>query len=186
MFFVSCSSKIQILEYPEVLKQTVHATKDSLYSERVDLALKYANSSATIVPEPKEKIKIEPILKINPKNPKGQKIRTIVVPEDYSGKEVVVVGSEQWDNLLKDAENAKVYKESLDLYKETAMSVSKQLNDQINKALILQKNIDGLHLKISQLETKVWKYKFILLMMGVIFVAWFYFKIKKSLIPLPL
>ena len=111
MFSTSCT--IYTEKQSEALSRTVYATKDSIDAARIDLADKYANESTRIVKPPKKRIDVQPVYKKNIDNISSQskvrptvinKQRVVIIPEKYRNDTVVVVSSEEYQQLLKDKE----------------------------------------------------------------------------------
>jgi membrane glycosyltransferase len=99
----------------QALSRAVYATRDSFEKARVDLATTYASEAARIVKPPKNKIEIVPVYKTvtipvvtssaKPKVPiQVNKQRVLVIPAEYKNDTVVVVNSEEYQQLLKDKE----------------------------------------------------------------------------------
>jgi hypothetical protein len=99
----------------QALSRSVYATRDSFEKARIDLATSYASEAARIVKPPKNKIEIKPIYKTvtvpvvassaKPKTPISiNKQRVLVIPDEYKNDTVVVVNSEEYQQLLKDKE----------------------------------------------------------------------------------
>jgi hypothetical protein len=97
----------------QALSRAVYATRDSFEKARVDLATTYASEAARIVKPPKNKIEIVPVYKTvtipvvtssaKPKVPiQVNKQRVLVIPAEYKNDTVVVVNSEEYQQLLKD------------------------------------------------------------------------------------
>ena len=83
----------------EAVSQNVYATNDSLSSGRVDLAAFYSAEVLKFIKPPKNKLKINTIY-----NKDGDKTRIVIVPEEYKNNKIVVIGSEDYQNLLKNKE----------------------------------------------------------------------------------
>jgi membrane glycosyltransferase len=99
----------------QALSRAVYATRDSFEKARIDLATTYASEAARIVKPPKNKIQITPIYKTvtipvvassaKPKAPiQVNRQRVLVIPDEYKNDTVVVVNSEEYQQLLKDKE----------------------------------------------------------------------------------
>lgn len=97
----------------EALSQAVHATKDSLDQARIDLADRYAEQATRIVKSPKKRIEVKAIYKktidVLDSSSKHTKVpvnkqRIAIIPEKYKNDTVVVVTSEEYQQLLKDKE----------------------------------------------------------------------------------
>jgi hypothetical protein len=116
--FLSCfillllnSCTVYTEKQSEALSRSVYATKDSLDNARLDLADTYANESTRIVRPPKQRIEIKSVYKKNVDNSSNivkptiiNKQRVLIVPEKYKNDIVVVVSSEEYQQLLKDKE----------------------------------------------------------------------------------
>jgi len=109
LFLNSCT--VYTEKQSEALSRSVYATKDSLDNARLDLADTYANESTRIVRPPKQRIEIKSVYKKNVDNSSNivkptiiNKQRVLIVPEKYKNDIVVVVSSEEYQQLLKDKE----------------------------------------------------------------------------------
>lgn len=164
IFVSSCT--IYTEKQSEALSRSVYATKDSLDSARLDLADTYANESTRIVRPPKQRIDIKPVYKKNIDNITSQskvkptiinKQRVLIIPEKYKNDTVVVVSSEEYQQLLKDKETyEQIEKDNVSLV-ETKKLVDEELirqmeyNDKMVKDLnIMQKKIVEKDLAILQ------------------------------------
>lgn len=109
----------------EALSQVVYATKDSLEAARIDLADKYSTESTRLVKPPKKRIELQAVYKKNIDNITSSskvtptvinKQRVIIVPEKYKNDTLVVVSSEEYQQLLKDKETyAQIEKDNAQL-----------------------------------------------------------------------
>jgi hypothetical protein len=89
----------------EMLSQNTYATNDSVNKGRIDLAYYYSDQATRIVKPPKHRIPIASVYEAGTvaKNSKqGDKTEVILVPKQYQGSKVVVVGSNEYQDLLKD------------------------------------------------------------------------------------
>ena len=129
----------------------------------------------------KNKILISPIIKTKLS---GERERSIIVPESYKGKNVVVVGSIEWDGLLLEANNSKIYKEDLEKYQNITTELTKEIQRQMEAAARAQKLIDDMKLEISELKAKLLKYKFLIFGTVTFFIIWQLIKIKLKTFPL--
>lgn len=126
----------------EAISQTVFATKDSLDKARIDLADAYSDQATRLIKPPKKRIQIDSIFKptINvvasqskPNNNKpGQQVpvsrqRVIVIPDKYKHDTVVVVSSEEYQQLLKDKEVYKQLETDLKNLQDTKIIVDQEL-----------------------------------------------------------
>jgi hypothetical protein len=102
----------------EALSQNVYATNDSLNKARVDLAYYYSNETTRLVKIPKKRIQIQSIYEAGKVAQANVKSRVVIVPDQYKGDKVVVVGSTDYQALLKDREIARqLEKDNINLIK---------------------------------------------------------------------
>jgi hypothetical protein len=161
-----CSCTVYTEKQSEALSRSVYATKDSLDNARLDLADTYANESTRIVRPPKQRIDINPVYKKNIDNISSQskvkptilnKQRVLIIPEKYKNDTVIVVSSEEYQQLLKDKETyEQIEKDNLSLV-ETKKLVDEELirqleyNDKMVRDLnIMQKKLVEKDLAILQ------------------------------------
>jgi hypothetical protein len=125
----------------QALSRAVYATRDSFEKARVDLASNYASEAARIVKPPKNKIEITSVYKTvtipvvtseaKPKQPVPvNKQRVLVIPEQYRYDTVVVINTEEYQQLLKDKETfaqlKKDYEQTLKFKTEVDEELAKQ------------------------------------------------------------
>ena len=136
VLFLLTSCTIYTEKQSEALSRTVYATKDSLDAARIDLADKYSTESTRLVKPPKHRIEVQAVYKKNIDNITSSskvtptvinKQRVIVVPEKYKNDTLVVVSSEEYQQLLKDKETyAQIEKDNAQLL-ETKNAVDAEL-----------------------------------------------------------
>jgi hypothetical protein len=136
-FLLSCT--IYTEKQSQALSRAVYATKDSLENARLDLADVYSTETTRIVKPPKERIKIEGIYKKNidiitidnkPNSPTPKnKQRVLIIPEKYKNDSVVVINSEEYQNLLKDKEIYQQLEQDYNLL----TSFKKEVDDELIK-----------------------------------------------------
>lgn len=167
LFLNSCT--VYTEKQSEAISQTVYATKDSLDKARIDLADEYANQSTRLIKPPKKRLQIDsvykptiPVVASQSKPGPGQKVpvskqRVIIIPEKYKNDTVVVVSSEEYQQLLKDkevfAQLEKDLKNLTDLRAIVDLELIKQkeYNDKMIKDLnIMQKKLVEKDLAILQ------------------------------------
>jgi hypothetical protein len=162
--FASCflltSCTVYTEKQSEALSQNVYATNDSLEKARVDLAYYYSEETTRLVRIPKKRIDIQPIydpasIKAKEQTPSvkqdpttGEKTRIVMVPEQYKNGKVVVVGSTEYQELLKTKEiakqlavdNANVLKAKADT--DVELQKQQEMHDKMIKDLnIMQKKL---------------------------------------------
>lgn len=119
----------------EVLSEDVYGVGDSLAKGRVDLAEKYIQNVQTLVPAPKKRITIKPFI--------SNGVQYVVIGDSFKNKQVVIVGSDQFQNLLKDKSLAEQYKKDGQTYEQKSQDTQKQLaNNQLVTNNILLANQD--------------------------------------------
>jgi hypothetical protein len=144
----------------EALSQNVYATSDSLNNKRVDLAYYYSNETIKLVKLPKHRINIQPVYEagsVVKNGPKKEKTEVVLVPDKYKGGRIIVVGSTEYQDLLKD----RTIKQQL----EKDNTNLKKANDTTNKELLHQKemmdtivkNAQTLQTRVYKLEAGIWK-----------------------------
>ena len=105
----------------EALSQNVYATSDSLIKKRVDLAYYYSNETTKLVKIPKHRVPIQSVYeagKVVKNSPKKEKTAVVLVPDQYKDQRVVVVGSADYQDLLKNkAINEQLKKDNANLIK---------------------------------------------------------------------
>ena len=134
LFATSCT--VYTEKQSEALSRSVYATKDSLDNARFDLADNYANETIRLVKPPKKRIGVLPVYKKNIDIISTQhkatpviinKQRVLIIPEKYKNETVVVVNSEEYQQLLKDKETyEQIEKDNKSLY-ETNQLVDQEL-----------------------------------------------------------
>jgi hypothetical protein len=113
LFVSACT--IYTEKQSQSLSRAVYATRDSFEKARIDLATSYASEAARIVKPPKNKIEIKSVYKpvtipviassAKSKTPVSiNKQRVLVIPDEYKNDTVVVVNSDEYQQLLKDKE----------------------------------------------------------------------------------
>ena len=109
VFFSSCT--VYTEKQSEALSQAVYATKDSIDCGRFELADDYSTQSTRLVKPPKKRIEVVPIYKPQIVPTHSNKVtktptndfskRTVVVPPRFGGDPVIVVGTQEYEDLLK-------------------------------------------------------------------------------------
>lgn len=92
LLIAGCNS-VPVITQSSQVSTTAAAIKDSFEAARIDLADKYASALELLITPPEKRIEIKPIYK------DGN--RVAVIPEKYRADNVVVVGTLEWNNLLK-------------------------------------------------------------------------------------
>jgi len=151
----------------EALSQNVYATNDSLGKARVDLAYFYSNETTKFVKPPKHPVKINAVYQAGDvvKNSKSaEKTRVVIVPDQYRNDKVVVVGSTEYQELLKDREIKKQLEQD-------NKNMTKQLD--INKDEIKKQNDmrDKMVKDLNHLQSEIYKKDLAILWRNIIIIS---------------
>ena len=163
MLLVTSSCTIYTEKQSEALSKVVYASKDSLEVARIDLTDKYITEATRIVKPPKNRIPIEAVYKkidihINTVSSGSKfdsvpvnKQRMIVIPERYRHDTVVVVNTEEYQQLLKDKETfAQIQRDTIGL-----IDAKKQVDEElIRQAENRDKMINDLNIMQKKLVEK--------------------------------
>lgn len=122
-----CTTTKFVEKQSEELSKAVYATKDSLEYARVDLAQMYSDESARLVPPPKDRIKIEAIVKGNSNN--GTE-RVLVLSSKNKNDKIVISDSSEYQDLIKDKRISDQLKQDVQNWNLYSKEVDKQLTEQ--------------------------------------------------------
>lgn len=136
-----CTTVKYVEKQSEELSRAVYATKDSLDSARLDLAEKYSIQSTKLVVPPKNRIKIDPIVRIKANNT-NQTERVIILPQTNKDDKVIVIGSPEYNELLQDKRVSEQLKLDVYNWSEYSKEVDRKLTEQyqINNDMIVRIN----------------------------------------------
>jgi hypothetical protein len=161
-FLLLCSCTVYTEKQSQALSRAVYAARDSFDKARIDLATTYSSEAARIVKPPKTKIQITPIYKTvtipvvassaKPKVPvQVSKQRVLVIPAEYKNDTVVVVNSEEYQQLLKDKETFEQLKKD---YEQTLKFKSEVDDELARQEAYANKMIQDLNRMQKQLVEK--------------------------------
>jgi hypothetical protein len=165
LFLCLNSCTVYTEKQSEALSKVVYASKDSMEAARIDLADKYITETTRIVRPPKNRIKIDPVYKhINTVSSGSKhdpiiinKQRMVIIPEKYRADTVVVVSSDEYQQLLKDKETfAQIEKDNIglsDAKKLVDEELIRQMDNRdkmVNDLNIMQKKLVEKDLAILQ------------------------------------
>jgi hypothetical protein len=167
----------------EAVSENVYATNDSISKARVDLAQFYSNETTKFIKPPKNPVEIEPVYEkaVNDKNGnnKSEKQRVIVVPEQYKNDKVVVVNSEEYDNLLKDSQIKKQLEQD-NIRKDLQLGKdSKELQKQKEAADKMVKDLNLLQKKLVQKDLAILWRDIVIVVLLTLIGIFFYLKISR-------
>lgn len=163
VLLVTSSCTVYTEKQSEALSKVVYASKDSLEVARIDLTDKYITEATRIVKPPKNRIPIEAVYKkidihISTVSSGSKfdsvpvnKQRMIVIPERYRHDTVVVVNTEEYQQLLKDKETfAQIQRDTIGL-----IDAKKQVDEElIRQAENRDKMINDLNIMQKKLVEK--------------------------------
>ena len=146
----------------EPLKQAVYGVNDSLTEARIDLAWFYSNQTTKLVEPPKNRINIKPLIKNEVVSTGNNKVtlsdgtRVLVLPEQYSNDEVIVVNSKAYNEILKNKhiiEQLTKEKKEQGLFIDTVNEQIKKNNEVNNKLL---KSYNEAQVLIAKKDATIW------------------------------
>jgi len=163
VLLITSSCTVYTEKQSEALSKVVYASKDSLEVARIDLTDKYITEATRIVKPPKNRIPIEAVYKkidihISTVSSGSKfdsvpvnKQRMIVIPERYRHDTVVVVNTEEYQQLLKDKETfAQIQRDTIGL-----IDAKKQVDEElIRQAENRDKMINDLNIMQKKLVEK--------------------------------
>ena len=119
-----CAQKEFVEKQSKALSVSVYATKDSFDAGRLDLTSAYLDDVIKIVTPPNitDRIKIQSVVVNNQ--------RKLIVPAKFKGQTVLIVGSDEYNSLLKTRDFAQQLQVDNTNLQKQADAVSKQLEDQ--------------------------------------------------------
>lgn len=146
----------------EPLKQAVYGVNDSLLEARIDLAWFYSNQTTKLVEPPKNRITIKPLIKNEATDSTGNKVtltdgtRVLVLPEQYSNDEVIVVNSKAYNELIKSKniiEQLTKEKKEQGIFVNTVNEQLKKNNEANDKLL---KSYNEARILIAKKDATIW------------------------------
>jgi hypothetical protein len=178
-FLISCT--VYTEKQTEALSRSVYATKDSIDKARIDLANVYSNETVRLVKPPKKRIEIESIYKTTqipvvtseakPDKPiPNNKQRVLMVPEQYKNDTVVVVNSQEYEQLLKDKQIFQQLKKDLDNAFLFKIEIDEELTKQQEYSNKLIRDLNTMQKQLVEKDLAILKRNIviaILLLMGV-------------------
>lgn len=170
VFLVSCAPDY-LEKNSEALSQGVYATSDSIKVNRFDLAKKYSDQITKLVTPPKKKIKIDAIVSKDGKN------KYVILPKDSDGQ-VIVVGSKEYDNLIKSKDIAKklaIEVSNLDKFNKSVEEQLRKEKDITNKLILDNQN---LKVEVQKKDARLWKYISIIMIESFIILGYIAWKLK--------
>ena len=154
----------------EALSQNVYATNDSLNKARVDLAYYYSDQTTRLVKIPKKRIPIQSVYQAGDvvKGAKtGSSTRVVIVPDQYKGDKVVVVGSIEYQDLLKTKAIAEQLKKDNENIIKAKAETDKELAKQAEYTNKMIKDLNHLQSEIYKKDLAIlWRNIIIVTLLG--------------------
>lgn len=185
IIFSSCT--VYTEKQSEALSKSVYATKDSIDNARIDLADFYINESTRIVKPPKARVDIKPIYKKTLDSVASSskssptvvnKQRIVIVPEKYKNDTVVVINSEEYQQLLKDKEIfAQIEKDNKNLV-ETKKIVDEELIRQMEYNDKMVKDLNIMQKKLVEKDLAILQRNIIIVLLFLVIIGATYLRIK--------
>lgn len=183
--FLLASCTLYTEKQTEALSQNVYATSDSLNKKRVDLAYYYSNETTKLVKEPKHRIPIQAVYEagsVVKNGPKKERTEVVLVPEKYKGDKIVVVGSTEYQELLKDRAVKKQLEKDNDNLKKATKSTEDELKHQKQMYDTIVKNAETLQTRVYKLEAAVWRRNAAILGLVAIIVGYIWLRASRFLL----
>ena len=154
----------------EALSQNVYATNDSLNKARVDLAYYYSDQTTRLVKIPKKRIPIQSVYQAGDvvKGAKtGTSTRVVIVPDQYKGDKVVVVGSTEYQELLKTKAIAEQLKRDNENIVKAKAETDKELAKQAEYTNKMIKDLNHLQSEVYKKDLAIlWRNIIIVTLLG--------------------
>lgn len=170
--FPSCMT-VYTEKQTEELSRVVYATKDSLDVARIDLADDYSIQATRIVKPPKTRIIIQAVYKAS-----EDKQRIVMIPERYKNDAVIVVKSEEYQELLKDKSTFEQIKKDHNTLLVAKQQVDEELTKQAEYKDQMVKDLNEMQKTIVQNKLSLLKHKCIIAALGFIIAAGIYLRFK--------
>lgn len=182
-FLMLCSScnTVYTEKQSEALSRVVYATKDSIDAARIDLADEYATEATRIVKPPKDRIGVEAVYKkpsVVIDSNTGTKQRVVVIPSKYKNDIVVVVSSNEYEQLLKDKESFDILQADHDELVKAKKDVDEELNKQAEYRDQMIKDLNSMQKTIAEKNLALVKCRGIIIALVLAIIAGIYLRIK--------
>jgi hypothetical protein len=159
LFFNGCT--VYTEKQSEIVSQNVYAANDSISKARVDLAQFYSNETTRFIKPPKHPIKINAIYQdgqVVKNGEKPERTRVVIVPDQYKSDKVVVVGSKDYDQLLKDSAVKKQLEEDNKIKDKQLQSNNTELTKQKEMSDKMVKDLNYYQKEVYKLRLSgLWK-----------------------------
>jgi len=164
LFLASCT--VYTEKQSQALSRAVYAAKESFEKARIDLASDYTNEASRIVKPPKNKISITSVYKTTtipvitssakPKEPVSvNKQRVLIVPENYKNDTVIVINSEEYQQLLKDKQAFEQLKKDNEQLNKFKIEVDEELTKQHEYANKMIQDLNRMQKQLIQKDLAI-------------------------------
>jgi len=187
LIFIFSGCTVYTEKQSEALSRVVYATKDSLESARIDLADKYSTESTRLLKPPKNRIDVKAVYRKNIDNITSSskatptvinKQRVIVVPEKYKNDTLVVVSSEEYQQLLKDKETfAQIEKDNAQLIAARGV-VDQELIRQMEYNDKMVRDLNATQRKLVEKDLAILQRNIVIIALLISIAAGIYLRIK--------
>lgn len=168
---ISCSTRLPVNSFSPEVSTTVAAIKDSFDEARIDLAANYTDALIMLVVPPEKRIHIEPIYK------DGKRIA--VIPDKYKDDNVIVVGTEDWANLIKIKDVVVQLAQDKTNLNAQVLSIREELIEQQKlKEQLAADNVD-LQIKNTEANGRIFKLRAYLIGIVTLIIIYVYLKTKR-------
>jgi hypothetical protein len=163
----------------ENVSQTVYATSDSLGKGRVDLAYFYSNETTKFIKPPKHPIKISAIYEavtVVKDSKTAEKTRVVIVPPQYKNDKVIIIGSTEYQQLLKDSADRNQFAEDNKNMSNQIVADNKELTHQKEMTDKMVKDLNHLQAEIYKKDLAILWRNIIIAVILVLIGGYFYLK----------
>lgn len=186
----------------ESLSQAAYATKDSIDCGRFDLADSYSTEVTRIVRPPKKRIEVLPLYKENKQTnvsssgsleknnsafkPTAQtetksSSRTVVIPPRFGNDPVLVVGTEEYEQLLRDNRIAAQLKSDYDNLKNLKVNLDAELQKQYQMRDRMVEDLIHLQKKLVEKDLEILRRNILITCLISVLGVGIYLRIKRIL-----
>jgi hypothetical protein len=170
----------------EAVSQNTYAINSSLAKERVDLTWFYSNELTKFIKPPKHPISLESIYITNKVVKDGKtvetKSRVVIVPKSYGDDKVIVVGSAEYQNLLKDSAIKKqLERDNFVMSKQIDLD-NKELTKQKEMQDKMVKDLNHLQSEIYKKDRGIWVRNFVILGLSALIGVYIYLRASRFLL----
>jgi hypothetical protein len=183
--FALPSCTIYTLKDSEILSRAVFHADDSFDRGRFDLTDQALDQAVRIAKPPKIRIAVEEILVSSNatanqtvSNLKKTNQRTIIVPAKFRDTSVIVVGTTEYENLLRDKEILKQLNQDYKALEELKLAVDNELIKKAENAEKLVTDINKMQVKVAEGDTALLKRNIVIAVLVSLIVGGVYLRIK--------